>query len=267
MSILSRDYNNVLKDFILSNGHDNVIFLFFRLHTVGMRGRIAKRKPLTNRRTRVARQRWAARVQAWTVLGNWRHVVFSDEFRVNLFKCDGRTIVWRQERERYSPACLQPPRNQSRASLMFWGCIGFGRSGRLVEVPGNIDRHVYIDTLRHHLAPSAEDIFQQPNPNFVFQHDNAPPHTARDTVAWLEQQNFQQMQWPANSPDMNIIETVWGRIMDRLRKDPPLTVAELRNRVHQHWNEVTPQYLRGLFASLPRRVAALRRARGYPTKY
>ena len=75
------------------------------------------------------------------------------------------------------------------------------------------------------------------------------------------------MMWPGNSPDMNIIETVWGPIMDRLRNEPPLTIAELRQRVHQHCGEVTPQYLRSLYTGLPRRVAALHRARGYPTKY
>ena len=241
--------------------------LCFRLHAGGLNGRIAKRKPLTNRRIRAARRRWAARVQDWAVDRNWWHVVFSDEFRVTLFKCDGRTIVWRQEGERYVPACLNPPRSQSRASLMFWGCIGFGRAGNLVEVQGNMDRHNYIDILQQHLLPSASDIFGHQNPNFVFQQDNAPPHTARDTVAWLENQDFQQMLWPGNSPDMNIIETVWGRIMDRLRNEPPLTIAELRQRVHQHWGEVTPQYLRSLYAGLPRRAAALRRARGYPTKY
>ena len=83
-----------------------MFLLCFGLHAGGLNGRIAKRKPLTSRRIRAARRRWAAGVQDWTLDRNWRHVVSSDEFRVTLFKCDDRTIVWRQEGERYAPACL-----------------------------------------------------------------------------------------------------------------------------------------------------------------
>ena len=132
---------------------------------------------------------------------------------------------------------------------------------------GSPEKHGPPQLLQQHFLPSASDIFGHKNPNFVFQQDNTPPHTARDTVAWLDDQDFQQMLWPGNSRDMNIIETEWGRIMERLRNDPPLTIAELRQRVHQHWGEVTSPYLRSLYAGLPRRVAALRRAGGYPTKY
>ena len=90
---------------------------------------------------------WGRRVQRWTVQNHWSKVFFSDEFRVTLFKCDGRTTVWREGRERYAPACLKPHRSQSRAGIMFWGCIGYGAPGHLVEVQNNVNRHVYINVL------------------------------------------------------------------------------------------------------------------------
>ena len=245
----------------------NVQYFIFRLHAGRLRGCIAKRKPVSTPQIRNRRMRWANVVQGWTVQQNWRHVIFSDEFRVTLFKCDGRVVVWRQEHERFLPQCMQMVRPENRVGVMFWGCIGFGGRGHLVEIDGNMNRHRYIQVLQDHLIPSAADIFRQPDPRFIFQHDNAPPHTARDTVAWMDQQPFNYMQWPAYSPDMNIIETVWGVIMQKLRANPPLTVAALRNRVMEHWAEITPQYLRNLYATLPRRIASLLRARGYPTKY
>ena len=129
-----------------------------------------------------------------------------------------------------------------------------------------MDRCNYINILQQYLLLSTNDIFGHQNPNFVFQQDNALPHTASDPITWLDNQDFQQMLSPGNSPDMNIIEIVWGLIMDRLRNDPPLTLAELCRSVHHHWGEVTLQYLRSLYASLPRRVAELRCAQGYLTR-
>ncbi len=67
------------------------------------------------------------------------------------------------------------------------------------------------------------------------------------------------MQWTVYSPEMNIIEAVWGVIMQQLRANPPLDVAPPRNRVMQHWAEITPQYLRRLYDTLPRRNGDLRR--------
>ena len=66
---------------------------------------------------------------------------------------------------------------------------------------------------------------------------------------------------------MNIIETVWGHIMSELRADPPQTIPQLRQHVQQPWDERYLRYLRCLYATLPRRLAALRRAHGHPTNY
>ena len=211
--------------------------------------------------------RWAAVVQNWTTARNWRRVVFSDEFRVSLGKCDGRVYVRRDKHERYSPCCTLYGNITSRQSVMFWGCIGFGALGHLVEVTGNMNQDDYVNILSQHLPPSAQTIFNQVQPNFIFQHDNAPPHTGRRAVNWIGNQPFQHMQWPPYSPDMSIIETVWNMIMKKLNNNPPATLLLLKQRVQQHWREITPQDLRRLYHQIPRRVRLLRRVRGYPTKY
>ena len=75
------------------------------------------------------------------------------------------------------------------------------------------------------------------------------------------------MQWPSNSPDMNIIESVWGHITTKLRENPPLTVRDLRRRVYTIWNAITPNFIHSLYAQMPTRIQTLVNKLGYPTKY
>ncbi len=43
----------------------------------------------------------------------------------------------------------------------------------------------------------------------VFQQDNAKPHTAAITTAWLRSRRVRVLNWPACSPDLSPIENVW----------------------------------------------------------
>lgn len=144
---------------------------------------IAKTKPVTSPDVRQHRIRWARVVENWTVQQNWCYVIFIDEFCITLSKCDGRTIVWCTNKERYIPECLQVGRAGNQAGCMFWGCIGIGGIGHLVDIPGNFNAVGYINILQNHLRASAQQTFRNPQQPFVFQQDNATPHSAIVTTA------------------------------------------------------------------------------------
>ena len=101
-------------------------------------------------------------------------------------------------------------------------------------VDGAMNRHWYIQILRNQMLPWATGVFGR---NFMYVQGNAPPHTARDTAAFLDQQDVEVMDWPARSPDMNPNEHVWDQmsVWSRDMDDPPSTVAELINAVGQAW--------------------------------
>lgn len=237
-----------------------------RLRSARVFSRVARRKPFISLVNRQRRVQWAARVRHWTVQDNWRHIVFSDESRFNLSFDDGSVRVWRESNAAYDPTnLLLTTRNAT--SVMVWGCIGQYGVGDLVVVDGNLNNVQYRDILNEHLISSVENIFGDREYPFVFQDDNATPHRARAVQDWMFQQGINRMDWPAQSPDANPIENIWNDIGKAITKERPFTRQALIGCIFRAWGDVTQQRLDKLYDTLPRRMAAIIRSRGYPTKY
>ncbi len=58
------------------------------------------------------------------------------------------------------------------------------------------------------MLPSADQLFK--DADFIFQQDLAPAHTAKSTNSWLNDHGVCVLDLPANSPDLNPIENLWG---------------------------------------------------------
>ncbi len=52
------------------------------------------------------------------------------------------------------------------------------------------------------MLPSADQLFK--DADFIFQQDLAPAHTAKSTRSWLNDHGVGVLDWPANSPDLNM---------------------------------------------------------------
>ena len=103
----------------------------------------------------------------------------------------------------------------------------------------------------------------------IFQHDNAPSHSANITTTFLEENNIQKLNWPPYSPDMNIIEHVWAVLKQKVRLQAHTTRQGLIREVQAIWDG--DQEIRNLIGTLydgmNRRVTALLLARGGYTRY
>jgi hypothetical protein len=95
---------------------------------------------------------------------------------------------------------------QNPVSVMIWGCISWYGPGTLCKVQDNINAQKYINILDNHLWPVIARHF--PAHNYVFQDDNAPVHRAHVEQEYKHANNIRGMVLPAQSPDINIIETV-----------------------------------------------------------
>jgi len=57
------------------------------------------------------------------------------------------------------------------------------------------------------LLPSAQDLFGA-NAPYIFQQDSALCHTAGKCIKWFQLHGVKLLQWPGNSPDLNLITDV-----------------------------------------------------------
>ena len=66
---------------------------------------------------------------------------------------------------------------------------------------------------------------------FIFQQDNAPVHTSKLLKTFFKENDFELLPWPANSPDLNPIENIWGYISLELSKRNLKSVKDMKNKI------------------------------------
>ncbi len=97
--------------------------------------------------------------------------------------------------------------------------------------------------------------------------DLAPAHTAKGTKGWFNDHGVTVLYWPANSPDLNPIENLWGIVKRKMRDTRPNNADDLKATVKETWASIPPQQCHKLITSMPRGIEAVIKAKGAPTKY
>ncbi len=113
------------------------------------------------------------------------------------------------------------------------------------------------------MLPSADQLFK--DADFIFQQDLAPAHTAKSTKSWLNDHGVGVLNWPANSPDLNPIENL--SCQEENEKQETKNADELKATVKKTCASIPPQQCHKLITSMPRRIEAVIKAKGAPTKY
>jgi transposase len=145
-----------------------------------------------------------------------------------------------------------------RTSVMVWGGIWYHGRTELAIVEGNINAQKYISILRDYLLPSIPT-----SPHFLFQHDNARPHSPISVHHFLFSNAVNLLDhYPANSPDFNPIEHVWSWMVHDVNKQRPSNRASLINAVQLSWQSLSQAVIQAYIDNLPAQLAKVERAGG-----
>ena len=160
---------------------------------------------------------------------------------------------------------------------MFWGCFHGNTKGISLfweKDWGSISKETYcartlplIDGYLRWLALPENGGYT----NFTFIHDNAPGHAARITREDMAERGITLIFWPAFSPDLNPIETIWKKMKDWLddhfSHEDKVPYNVLRARVQEAWDVISEDMLEELMNTMPARCQAVIDAQGGHTRW
>jgi hypothetical protein len=233
----------------------------------GLRSAVKKRKPYLKQVHIKARLDFAHKYLDWTI-EDWSRVVFSDETKINRLGSDGRCWTWRRPGKQLSMSDVRGTLKFGGGSIMFWGCMSVHGPGFGCRIDGKLNTDLYVQILGGEMLDSIQ-LFGFDTDAFVFQQDNDPKHTSRAAREWFISNKINVLDWPAQSPDLNPIEHLWAHLKRQLADydEAPVSMNDLWLRVEAEWDKIKKETCADLIHSMPKRVAAVLKAKGKYTKY
>ncbi len=236
------------------------------LKQMGYSSRRPHRVPLLWAKNRKRRLQFAQAHQNWTI-EDWKDVAWTDESRFLLRHSDGRVRIWRKEHESMDPSCLVSTVQAAGGGVMVWGIFSWHTLGPLVPTEHCLNATAYLSIVADHVHPFMTTVYT--SSDGYFQKDNAPCHKAQ-IISFLEHDNeFTLLKCPPQSPDLNPIEHLWDVVELEIRiiDVQPTNLLQLRNAIMSIWTEISEECVQHLVESMPRRIKAVLKAKGGPTRY
>ena len=181
---------------------------------------------------------------------DWNLILFSDE---KTFELGGgkKKKRWMNPKKRVKRQVESHPKK-----VHVWGGIGAYFKTPLVSFTGNMNADRYLSFLKTHLPPKiiAPDCPKDKLDDWIFVQDNARWHKTKEVMDYLDQQAPMFIRnFPANSPDINIIEDIWSTMDRMVGKYNIKSVRSMKRHLRQAWKEITWETVRKSVNSLPKR--------------
>ncbi len=138
---------------------------------------------------------------------------------------------------------------------MIWAAMSSAGVGPLCFLKSTVNATIYQDILEQFMLPSADKLYGDAD------------FTAKGTKSWFNAHGVTVLDWPANSPDLNLIENLWGIVKRKMRDTRPKNADDLNDAIKATWASITPEQYHRLIVSMPCCIDAVIHAKGGPTKY
>ena len=185
---------------------------------------------------------------------DWNKVIFSDE--VTIFKDKYSHKFWFNSEENI----LYKPTYKHTIKRNIWACINTGGQGTIFIFKDNMNTDLYIDILIKCLCPIWEE-------HYIFQQDNDPKHTAKQTQQFFSTNGINVLKWCSNSPDLNPIENIWKLLKESLSYETDINDSNFDQKIIDHWHKIKFESIYNCIASMPIRLTEVIKSNGSIIKY
>ena len=84
----------------------------------------------------------------------------------------------------------------------------------------------------------------------MFVQDGAPCHCSKFVSDFFKKKNIKTLDWPGNSPELNIIENLWAILKDQVADEHPTSAKDLKIAIKRKWmQKITAEYCKHLVHS------------------
>jgi transposase len=245
----------------------------------GLTNHRCKKRPKFNCGHAAKRLKFAKQYRhfAW----GWRTLKFSDECSVEKGAGQNQQWAFRFPWEKWKPDMIEATGTAQAPRQMVWASIWLDERGQaqrsnLVIMDRDPDTKRRGYSAKSYMEALTKGLLPYYRRSQLFMQDGAGIHRARVVQSFFQQHHITTIDWPPYSPDLNPIEHMWHVLKRRMYSLYPQynnwSQAEEEwggfcEALKECWRGIPARLIKRLIMSMPRRLAAVRKARGWQTKY
>lgn len=195
---------------------------------------------------------------------NWhKRLLFTDESYFSCFTSTRGVWVSRDDPVPTNPH-VHHPRKLMVSGFVSWN----GKSSlKIYQEKETMDSDKYEDYIRQQVIPSARRLYPD-KPKWILVQDNASCHRSREMKTCFADHDIEYiLNWPAYSPDLNVIENIWSIMKYEMAKTGPQTLQDLKRAIKRSWHNISLECIRNLIGNWKERLQQVIRSKGEPIDY